>query len=99
MDIDEEKYSIPDLLKIDVEERLENPLDDIIEETIVRHFGIVVAEDDFSKAELLPYQPPMVDGKETNIDEVFQALSVLSGMITKAAAERDVLKNAKKEVE
>lgn len=92
MDIDEEKYSIPDLLKIDMEERLKNPLDDIIEETIVRHFGIVVAQDDFSKAEILPYQPAMVDGKETNLNEVFEALGVLSGMIAKTSAERDALK-------
>ena len=93
MDIDEEKYTIPDLLKIDRDERLVNPLDDIVEETIVRHFGIVVAEDDFSKAETLPYQPAIVDGQETNIEEVFQALGILSNMITQSNVKRDAAKS------
>ncbi|PJB10758.1 MAG: hypothetical protein CO120_03195 [Gammaproteobacteria bacterium CG_4_9_14_3_um_filter_38_9] len=96
MDIDEEKYAIPDLLKIDREERLASPLDDIVEETIVRHFGIVVAEDDFSKAESLTYLPPMVDGQETNVHEVLQALGILSEMITKSNMERDAIKNEEK---
>ncbi|MDY9923201.1 hypothetical protein [Methanobacterium sp.] len=41
------------VLRIDVKERLANPLDKVIEPEIGRAFGILISEDDFSRRELL----------------------------------------------
>ena len=38
------------------------PLNDIVEESIVRYFGLVIAEDVFSSAGPLKYFEPSVDG-------------------------------------
>ncbi len=82
-------------LKIDVKERLENPLDNVIEPEIVRQFGIMVAEDDFSSEGAIEYKPASVDGKETDMEEVYHDLSEIAGMITQASVERDKLKDGK----
>ena len=79
-------------LRIDVKERLENPLDDIIEPEIGRTFGIVVAEDDFSAEGDLAYKPPSIDGKETNLDQLSNELFQISQMIAIATEEREKLK-------
>ncbi|HXY88778.1 MAG TPA: hypothetical protein VEG44_10080 [Candidatus Acidoferrales bacterium] len=51
------------ILRIDVKERLDNPLDDVIEPVIGREFGILVSEDDFSAAGSLEYKPPTIGGE------------------------------------
>lgn len=80
---------MPSLLQIDVTERLANPLDDVVEQQIVRHFGVVAAEDDFSPAGILEYRPPSVDGKAVNFAEIEGLLSAIKEMITKASQDRD----------
>lgn len=50
MDRDSDPMSV---LRIDVKERLANPLDKVIEPEIGRAFGILISEDDFSRRELL----------------------------------------------
>ncbi|MGZ8875684.1 MAG: ROK family protein [Halobacteriota archaeon] len=52
------------ILRIDVKERRENPLDAVIEPEIGREFGILVAEDDFSAAGALEYRPPPLREKQ-----------------------------------
>ena len=45
-------------LKIDVKERLDHSLDEVIEPSIGRTFGILVSEDDFSAEGSIDYTPP-----------------------------------------
>ena len=85
---------MPSLMQIDVSERLANPLDDVIEQSIVRHFGVVASEDDFSPAGLLEYQPPSVDGEVVNFSEIEAMLSSITEMIAKASQDRDRLKQS-----
>ncbi|MGZ8892188.1 MAG: ROK family protein [Halobacteriota archaeon] len=63
------------ILRIDVKERRENPLDAVIEPEIGREFGILVAEDDFSAAGALEYRPPSVKGEETDLIEIAAGLA------------------------
>ena len=82
-------------LKIDVKERLNNPLDEVIEPEIGRKFGIVVSEDDFSLEGAIDYKSASINGKETDLKEVNQNLSEIARMIAMASAERDKLKAEK----
>lgn len=82
-------------LKIDVKERLDNPLDDVIEPEIGRKFGILVSEDDFSPEGAIVYKPPSVSGRDTDLDEVYNDLSEIARMISLASAERDEFKGEK----
>ncbi|HXY12651.1 MAG TPA: ROK family protein [Thermoplasmata archaeon] len=77
------------LLRTDVKERTEHPLDAVIEPEIGRNFGVLVAEDDFSHPGQIPYRAAFVDGRPTDFAEVDQALSVGRTLIAKAAEERD----------
>jgi hypothetical protein len=77
------------ILRIDVKERLDNPLNDIIEPEIGRTFGVVVAEDDFSQMGKLEYKPASVNGKETDFEEISQGLALAQKLIAQAAQERD----------
>ncbi len=79
-------------LTIDVKERLENPLDEVIEPEIGRQFGIIVSEDDFSHEGTIDYKPPSINGTETNLKSVNRDVSVIAQMIASASAERDKLK-------
>lgn len=76
-------------LEVDVEERLANPMDEVVEEEIVRQFGIVASEDDFSTAGELPYRPPTVNGEEVKYSEVEEAIDIAARMFTEAAQDRD----------
>lgn len=82
-------------LKIDVKERLDNPLDDVIEPEIARKFGIILSEDDFSDEGELKYKEPSLNGKKTDMDEIYSNLTRLMEMINQASAERDRLKMKK----
>ncbi len=79
-------------LEIEVKDRLANPLDDIIESTIIRNFGIVTAVDDFSPEGPLKYIEPQVDGQPTDYNELATLLETVATEIRKASAERDRLK-------
>lgn len=76
-------------LHIDIEQRLANPLDDVIEDNIVRQFGIVASEDDFSAAGALEPQPMTIDGEEVEYSDIEKVIGVAAEMFTKAAEERD----------
>jgi hypothetical protein len=84
------------ILQIDVKERLDNPLEDVIEPEIGRTYGILVSEDDFSSDGKLEYETPRVDGEETDFVEVSQALALAQRLFTKAASEREKAKRAKR---
>lgn len=77
------------LLRTDVKERLDHPLEAVIEPEIGRVFGVVVAEDDFSPEGQLAYRPASVAGHPTDFGEVDQALAIARTVIARAGAERD----------
>ncbi|EKF84700.1 hypothetical protein [Methanobacterium formicicum] len=80
-------------LRIDVKERLDNPLEDVIEPEIERDFGILISEDDFSAEGAIEYKKPTIDGKEVDIEEVFKGLLAWKQGLEQASQERD---NARK---
>lgn len=79
-------------LRIDVKERLDNPLDDIIEPEIQRDFGILVSEDDFSAEGSIDYKDPTVDGIEIDVEEVVKGLIEFKQALKQASSERDAAK-------
>jgi hypothetical protein len=83
------------ILRIDVKERLDHPLEAVIEPKIGRTFGIVVSEDDFSTAGEMEFKPATINGKETDFKEIAQGLAVARELFAKAAAERDRAKKAR----
>ena len=82
-------------LQIDIEERLANPLDEIVEDAIVRKFGIIASEDDFSMAGEIPSKPPSVDGEEIKYSDLEEIMGIAADMFTAAAEERDRRKREK----
>jgi hypothetical protein len=87
--VQSELEQVKEGLKIDVKERLDHSLDDIIEPEIGRSFGILVSDDDFSSPGPITYRPASIDGTETDLDQVSHNLSVLANMIAEASAVRD----------
>ncbi|RJP30258.1 MAG: ROK family protein [Actinobacteria bacterium] len=86
---------LPSALHIDIAERLANPLDEIVEDTIVRKFGIIASEDDFSPAGEIPRKPLTIDGEEVNYSDLEEIMGIAAGMFTAAAEERDRKKKEK----
>jgi hypothetical protein len=82
--------------RIDVRERLTNPLDDVIEPDIGRTFGILVSEDDFSASGTVQYKPPSIGGKEMDLKEVSHELSEFEKVVIQTSEERDCAREAKK---
>jgi hypothetical protein len=82
-------------LRIDVKDRLDNPLDDVIEPEIERDFGILISEDDFSAEGSIEYKNPTVDGKECDVEEVVNGLREFKQSLKQASAERDAAKKTK----
>jgi predicted NBD/HSP70 family sugar kinase len=82
-------------LRIDVKERLDHSLDDVIEPSIGRIFGLLVSEDDFSASGAIDYKPPTVHGEETNLEQFAQDLQKVADAISEASAERDRAKEEK----
>jgi hypothetical protein len=80
------------MLQIEVKERLDHPLEAVIEPEIDRTFGIVVSEDDFSPSGKIQYKPASINGKETNFEEIAQGLALAKKLIEKASKERDETK-------
>ena len=83
---------ILDKLRIDVKERLENPLDEVIEPEIGRTFGVVVSEDDFSSEGAIEYSEPSVRGKKTEVNEIIGNMEDIRSAFARAAMERDEAK-------
>jgi hypothetical protein len=77
------------ILRIDVKERLDHPLEGVIEPEIGHTYGILVSEDDFSPAGQIKYKPASINGKETDFKEIAQGLALAQKLITQATAERD----------
>ncbi|HOO78704.1 MAG TPA: ROK family protein [bacterium] len=90
-DFERMKTRMEAVLAIDVRERNASPLDDIVEDTIIRHFGLVIAEDDFSPAGPLAYVPPAVDGEVSDYGKFVQMSAELARLIQAAAKKRDDL--------
>lgn len=87
--IDTDMEHLSSLLEIDVEQRLSNPLDEVIEPDIGRKFGIVVSEDDFSTEGVISYKPPSVRGKETDLKEISRNMAEIARMVADASNKRD----------
>ncbi|PWR71474.1 hypothetical protein [Methanospirillum lacunae] len=79
-------------LRIDVKERLENPLDEVIEPEIGRTFGVMVSEDDFSSEGSIEYSDPSIRGKKTDVSEILGNIQDIRSTFAKAALERDEAK-------
>ncbi|MCF6766030.1 hypothetical protein L3V82_09610 [Thiotrichales bacterium 19S3-7] len=92
--LDGELIDLYSALEIDVKDRLSNPLDDVIESTIVRNFGVVAAIDDFSPKGELTYIPAAVDGKPTDYNAMSVVLEQIAAEIKKASHKRDQLKKS-----
>lgn len=83
-------------LEIDVKERLENPLDAVVEtDNITRKFGLLVSEDDFSVTGKIDYKSPMVDGHETDLNQFSKDLSRIAEIVKAASKKRDKIKPEK----
>ncbi len=94
MDIESEEQ-LQEVLKIDVTERLDNSLDDIIEPNIDRDFGALLAIDDFSADGKLEYKPASINGKKTDLQEVQLGLQAVAQAIIDASSARDKAKQNK----
>jgi hypothetical protein len=81
---------------MDVKERLANPLNEVIEPEIVRKFGILLAEDDFSADGTIAYRPPSSRGKESDPARIIKELATVQAAIQQASAERDAARDKKK---
>jgi hypothetical protein len=77
------------ILHTEVRERLDHPLDAVVEPKVGRTFGIVVSEDDFSPSGKMEFKPASVGGRETDFEEVAQGLELARKLISQASAERD----------
>jgi hypothetical protein len=91
----EDPEDIIEGLRIDVTERLDNPLDEVIEPEIERDFGILISEDDFSAEGSIKYKNPTIDGKEVDVKEIFNGLKAWKKGLEQASAERDAAKKIK----
>jgi hypothetical protein len=87
---------LKDALNIDVEYRGRNPLDDVIEPEIGRKFCALISEDDFSAAGEIPYKPPTIAGRETNMKEFDGNLTALKKLFADASEKRDEINEARK---
>jgi hypothetical protein len=83
------------LIQIEVKERLEHPLEAVIEPKVGRTFGIVVSEDDFSPTGKMKYKPASINGTETDFKEIAQGLEMARKLFTRAAAEREAVKKGR----
>jgi len=77
------------LLRIDVKERTEHPLEAVIEPEVGRTFGLLVAEDDFSPEGRIAYRAASIDGKPTDFAEIDQGMAIARNLIAQAGEERD----------
>jgi hypothetical protein len=58
------------LIAIDVAERENNSLDEVVEPQVERSFGVLIAEDDFSASGAVDYRPAGVNGVQTDVAKV-----------------------------
>jgi len=84
------------LIQIEVKERLEHPLEVVIEPEVGRTFGIVVSEDDFSPTGKMEYKPASINGRETDFKEITQGLEMARKLFTRAAAKREAARRGRR---
>ena len=87
---------LEDALDIDVKVRGENPLDDVIEPDIGRKFCALISEDDFSAVGNIPYKPPTIAGKKTDMAEFGNTMLSLQRLFGAASKKRDAVNEARK---
>ena len=87
---------LEDALKIEVKFRGENPMDKVIEPEIGRKFCVLISEDDFTAAGDIPYKPPAVDGRETDLEEFDKNLKAIKKLYTVASRKRDAINEARR---
>jgi hypothetical protein len=87
---------LEDALNIDVKFRAENPLDTVIEPEIGRKFCTLIAEDDFSAIGDIPYKPPGIGGKETDMAEFWKNLLAIAELYAAASKRRDAASEIRK---
>lgn len=92
MDVDSQE-SLECSLAIDVDERLNNPLDNIIEPGIERNFYALVAIDDFSNDGDIDYKASSIDGIETDFPAIERNIEFVVSAIMKASQSRDKKKD------
>ena len=92
--VDTNLHEFQTIAKIDVAQRLENPLDDVVEPQIGRKFGIMVSEDDFSEDGRIEYKPAPIAGKVIDLEEFANQLKVVAGIVREASKQRDNAKSA-----
>ncbi|MDD1690935.1 MAG: ROK family protein [Methanoregula sp.] len=88
---------LKDALDIDVKVRGENPLDDVIEPAIGRSFAIQVADDDFTAAGNIPYQPATIGGKKTDMEELETDRLAIQVLYAAASNKRDTVNEARRQ--
>ena len=93
--VDTNLHEFQTIAEIDVAQRLENPLDDVIEPQIGRKFGIMVSEDDFSENGSIDYKPAAIAGKAIDLEELANQLKVVAGIVREASRQRDNAKSAR----
>jgi hypothetical protein len=76
-------------LKIEVGERLANPLDEVIEPEIGRTFAVLVSEDDFSAEGSVEYQPASIGGAVVDTAAVEAEVAGVAALFARAAEERE----------
>jgi len=86
---------LEDALKTDVKFRGENPMDKVIEPEIGRKFCALISEDDFSAVGKVPYKPPSVAGKKTNLAKFYRNLRAIKKLYAAAAKKRDKINQAR----
>lgn len=87
---------LEEAVNIDVKYRGANPLDEVIEPEIGRTFCAVVSEDDFSAVGEVPYKPPSLGGKETDLAEFDMNLQAIKEIYAAASKKRDEINAARK---
>ncbi len=87
---------LKNMTEIDVKYRGAHPLDDIIEPEIDRKFCVLISEDDFSAAGNVPYKPPSIAGKETNLEEINKFIQDARKIFAEAAKKRDEINEARR---
>lgn len=95
IDLGDQELSREELLagfRIDVKERLEHSLDEIIEPEIDRDFGLLVAEDDFSAEGAIDFVPAAVAGKNTDFNKTEKYMDLVRSVLIQVSQERDAAK-------
>ena len=93
--LDGELKELFESMQIDLKERQNSPLDEVVESSMIRTFGIVAAVDDFSAKGKLAYTEPKVDNKPTDYNEITTVINQIAIELNKANAKREEIRKNK----